>query len=246
MASITSRTILAEWADDFGSIPSDKHDFVCGLCLGPVSTYRQCSSCHEIFHTGRAPLALRNQVLPMTSALNPSRWYSALVQYKGGFHPELGLVLASVAHHFLQSRASMVRAALGGEIDVITPVPSKRTGVTFDNQPLRLALGRVESIEAKLRHTLVHDTTVALARRTYAPRAFTSGPNPVDGKRVLLIEDSWASGATAVSAAGALLDAGATSVLIAPIARIIPSGYWPDDHPYRAAMTNRWDPDAAD
>lgn len=246
MARRTSRTILAEWAPELGTVPSATNDFVCDLCLGPVSSYRQCSGCNEVFNVGHAPLALRTLVVPMTSALNPSPWYSVLSQYKGGFHPGLGLVLASVAHHFLQSRASMIRAALAGEVDIITPVPSKRVGVSYDNQPLRLALGRAETIETKLRQTLVHDPSVAVARRSYAPNAFIAGPTSVAGKRVLLIEDAWVSGATAVSAAGALLAAGAAAVFISPIARVIPSGFWPADHPYRAAMRARWDADAAD
>lgn len=244
MAKHTSRTILADWVRDLGSIPPSSHDFVCQLCLGPVSSYRQCSACNEIYNVGLAPTSLRERVVPMTSALNPSRWYSALSRYKGGFHNELGLVLAAVTHHYLQSRAVRINEALGGEAEIITPVPSKRAGVTFATQPLREALGRVSSIEAKIGHTLQYDPSVTVGRRSYAPTAFRPGPISVAGKRVLLIEDSWASGATAISAAGALLDGGAASVLIMPIARIIPSGFWPDDHPYRTAMKLPWDPDS--
>lgn len=244
MARTTSRTILAEWGKEIGSVPSASNNFVCRLCLGPVSTYRQCSACHEIFHVGHAPEALQQRVVPMTSALNPSPWYSALAQYKGGFQPRLGDVLASVVHHFLQSRADRIRESLGGEIEIITPVPSKRAGVTYATQPLRIALAKAASIAANLAETLQHDPSILVARRRYAPAAFTPGPTPVTGKRVVLIEDSWVSGATAVSAAGALPHHGAASVLIMPVARIIPSGFWPDDHPYREAMKQPWDPDS--
>lgn len=243
MAKITSRTILAEWGKDFGSVPAVTHDFVCRFCLGPVSTYRQCFGCNELFNVGRAPEVLKHRVVPMTSALNPSRWYSALSQYKGGFHAELGLVIATVAHHFLHSRAARIREALGGEADIISPVPSKRAGVTYETQPLRIALARATAIASRLAHTLRHDPAIPVGRTRYQPEAFTAGPTPVAGRRVLLIEDSWVTGATAISAAGALLNAGAASVLVMPIARIIRSGFWPEDHPYRAAMTQAWEPD---
>lgn len=245
MARQTSRTILAEWANDISAVPSSKNDFVCECCLGPVTSFQQCSGCNEVINVGRAPTSLRDRIVPMTSALNPSRWYTALASYKGGFQPDLGLVLASVAHHFLLSRAAHIRTALGGEVDIITPVPSKR-GVPFERQPLRLALGRIEPIESRLQHTLNYDQTVTVARRSYAPNAFRAGPAPVAGARVLLIEDSWVSGATAVSAAGALLNSGAATVLLCPIARIIPIGFWPADHPYRTAMRVPWDPDSSD
>lgn len=45
------------------------------------------------------------------------------------------------------------------------------------------------------------------------------------GKRVLLVEDAWVTGATAVSAAGSLVEAGAAEVLVLPIARIIDGGF---------------------
>lgn len=244
MSRVTARDVLREWSADIGSVPSAEHRFVCRLCLGPVTDYRQCSACHLIFHVGAAPIALQACVVPMTSALNPSRWYTALAAYKRRFHRPYERVLASVAHHFLSGLRTKIETALGGGIDVLTVVPSKRAGVTYETQPLRHALCLIEPIRALLRETLCYDAGVAWSRRTYTPRAFTAGPAGVEGKRVLLVEDSWVSGATAISAAGALLHLGAASVLIAPIARVIDGDYWPEDHPYRVAMREPWNPDA--
>lgn len=70
-------------------------------------------------------------------------------------------------------------------------------------------------------------------RRDYYPTCFDPGPGEVEGQRVLLIEDSWVTGATAVSAAGALLGRGAESVVILSLARIVDVTFWAGhDHPY--------------
>lgn len=243
MARRTTRAILAEWAADICSIPSSSHNFVCDYCLGPVTSYRQCFGCLKVFVVAEAPTELRDRVVPMTSALSPSRWYSALSNYKR-LQPELGAVIASVAHHFIASRAGHIRAALGGDPDVITIVPSKR-GITYENQALRRALSMVELIGAKLHQTLVHIPGTSVPRQGYNPGTFGPGPTTVTGRRVLLIEDAWVSGATAVSAAGALLAADAASVLITPVARVVEDGFWPEDHPYRIEMRKPWAPDDA-
>lgn len=241
MAQRTTRAILAEWAADIGSIPSSSHDFVCDYCLGAVTSYRQCFGCRNVFLVAEAPRELRDLVVPMTSALSPSRWYSALSNYKR-LQPELGAVIASVAHHFIASRASHIRAALGGDPDLISIVPSKR-GITYANQALRRALSMVEPIASKLHQTLVHVPGTSVPRQGYNAGIFGPGPTAVSGQRVLLIEDAWVSGATAVSAAGALLAADAARVLITPVARVVEDGFWPEDHPYRIEMRKPWAPD---
>jgi hypothetical protein len=55
---------------------------------------------------------------------------------------------------------------------------------------------------------------------------------------VLLVEDSWVSGATPLSAAGALHAADA-EVLSLPIARVINNPGWWGDNPY---LTMMWEP----
>jgi predicted amidophosphoribosyltransferase len=239
----TTREILTGWTDDLGSVPSVAHDFVCNYCLGPVSKFRQCFGCHSVFHKAGAPRQLRSRVVPMTSALNPSRWYSALSNYKK-FQPDLKRVLASVAHHFIARNTNNVRALLGGHPDIITVVPSKR-GLQFEEQPLARALRLVDPIAEKLKHTLVHVSGQSVPHQGFNADAFGPGPVRVAGKLVLLVEDSWVSGATAVSAAGTLLALGAKDVLIAPVARVITQERWPDDHPYRVDMKRPWNPDDA-
>lgn len=160
----------------------------------------------------------------MSVALNPSTWYSFLFTYKGA-EPERGAALASLAYQFLSSNGQAIRAKLGGDIDVITIVPSKR-GVTYSSQPLRRALALVGPIRDLLGHTLTHKPATKLAHTQYDSAIFEAGPDPVNGRRVALIEDTWITGATSLSAAGALLDLGAAAVLILPVAREVKTGWW--------------------
>jgi predicted amidophosphoribosyltransferase len=231
----TSREVLSEWAPRLGTIPSASKDFVCSFCLGPVNAgFSACLSCAEIFEYSGVPDELKDAVVPMTSALNPSPWYNALVTYKG-FQRLKGQVLAAVAHHFLQTHSQSIRKSLGGAPDIITIVPSKR-GISYQDQPLRAALSLAEPIRDKLRSTLTHRPGSEVQRRTYNANAFAATTTSVKKKRVALIEDTWVTGATAVSAAGALLKLGAASVGVYPIARVLNDSFWPDDHPYRKAM----------
>lgn len=230
----TTEEVLAEWRDRLGAVPAASNEFVCKLCLGPVSNYSQCYGCKELFLSPNVPRELRRVVVPMTSVLNPSPWYGALVKYKG-FERQLGTVLVSVAYHFLEEHRDNIAGLLGGEPTMLTIVPSKR-GFTYDEQPLRAVLSLVEPLGSMLRQTLQHVPGSASGRRQFHPEAFTAGPTPVRGERIILIEDTWVTGATAVSAAGALLDLGATSVAVLPIARVVDAGFWNEDHPYRVAM----------
>jgi hypothetical protein len=178
----------------------------------------------------------------MTTAINPSPWYGALVSYKK-FHRQRGQVLASVAHHFLANFSEQIEELLGDAPSAITMVPSKQPGVTFQNQPLRKSLALVEPIRAQLREALTFVEGAGHGRHAYTPAAFAPGPFDVEGERVLLIEDTWVTGATVISAAGALLEHGAAAVVVLPIARVINDSFMSEDDPYRAAMSTPYDAD---
>jgi hypothetical protein len=217
-----------------GRVPHVSNDYVCDYCLGPVTSYSQCWGCSQLFHAPGVPLALQHVTVPMTSVLNPGPWYRTLVTYKN-FERKGAAVLASLAYTFTAIHAAKIAAMLGGPPTLITIVPSKR-GIQYDDQPLRAALSLVAPLQAQLRQTLTHLPDQPYGRRKYSPEVFGAGPEPVDGARVILIEDTWVTGATAMSAAGALLNLGAESVAVLPIARVVAANFWPADHPYRVAM----------
>jgi hypothetical protein len=189
------------------------------------------------------PVALHGRAVPMTAALSPGPWYTRLWTYKQG-QPEYGAVVASLVHIYLTANEARVAELLGGPPAMLTIVPSKRPGVTFATQPFLRALARVPPLRERLAHTLTFVPGQQLQRWQYNPAAFGLGPITVAGKRIVLLDDTWVTGATAVSAAGALLRDGAAAVVILSAARKIDAGFWPDTHAYRQAMAVPYDPAA--
>lgn len=138
----------------------------------------------------------------------------------------------------MASRNGRIERLLGGEVTTVTVVPSKR-GVSFEDQPLRQLLKPINGIKEKLRKVAQHDPGGAYERQKYSPRAFQVTSN-VEDERILLVEDTWTSGATALSAAGSLIEAGATAVVTMPLARLVSETFWGEDHPYVKAMKQPW------
>jgi hypothetical protein len=175
----------------------------------------------------------------MSVALNPGKWYSWLLTYKE-FHPERGDAIVALAYEYAHVHSVSVASLLGGAPSRWTIVPSKR-GHTFASQPFRRTLSRVGVLADRLSETLRLRPGQRIDRKEYKPQAFDC-VSPVAGQRVVLLEDTWVTGATAVSAAGALLQAGAATVSIMPVARMVEKSFWAEDHPYLVNMIRPYDP----
>jgi len=228
--------IYEENAKLFRPVPPATEDFVCTRCLGPVpEEYSECYACSILFRA--APEELRDAIVPMTSALSPSPWYSRLWNYKRG-NSDYAWVLVALVDRFLREHANHIEASLCGPVDIVTIVPSKR-GTTFTEQMLRRVVAAAPSVPSVPQEVLAMQSGT-IPRRTFRPAAFNVTAD-VNDARVLLIEDSWLSGSTALSAAGALVGAGAT-VLLVPIARVIDNPSWWGSHPYIEAMSKDYDP----
>ncbi|MEK6374913.1 MAG: hypothetical protein AABO58_19735 [Acidobacteriota bacterium] len=240
--SKTTRDYLDQYREHFWQVPHEAEANVCRLCLGAVpGTSEQCFNCYEILRRSAAPRSLRGRVVPMSIARNPGPWYWILESYKRGAFPEYAPVVASLAHEWLKAHAAGLHELLGGEPDLLTIVPSKKPRVTFDSQHLRLALALVKPLAERLEPTLECVNPGAYHRTKYAPEMFRASGAAIAGKRIVLIEDTWITGATAVSAAGALLNGGADSVAIVPIARDFRVQFHEEDHPYLARIARSYD-----
>jgi hypothetical protein len=119
---------------------------------------------------------------------------------------------------------------------MLTIVPSKKPEFTFSTQPLRRTLSSVSELDAQLYEALRYIQGARIGRSEYRPDAFRGSGIDVSGARIVIIEDTWVTGATALSAAGALHEFGAESVLVIPMARLVNSSYWSEEHPYRERM----------
>jgi len=238
----STRDYVDEYAVRFWQVPHEDDPNVCRLCLGAVSgTFAQCFNCNELLRRSTAPASLRGRVVPMSIARNPGGWYSILQSYKTGAWREYAPVVASLAYEWLTAHAHRLSDLLGGAADLLTIVPSKKAGVTFETQRLRFALGIVKPLEERLVRTLECVNPAAYRRARYTPEMFRATPSVVAGKRIVVIEDTWITGATAISAAGALLEAGAHSVVVTPIARDFRVHFHSEDHPYLARIARAYD-----
>jgi hypothetical protein len=221
----------------FANVPDRSSDVVCDACLGPVKGFSRCFACNKLFSA--APSVLAERIVPLTSALSPSPWYTRLQNYKTG-HGEYAWTLVALLDRYLTAHEGNIAEMLGGTPDAVTIVPSKRPGVSFDSQMLSRVVRAVPDPRGwPLEQLLAFNDGASIPRQTYRPGAFSLVAD-VAGKRVVLIEDSWVSGATPLSAAGALHDGGA-SVLVLPIARVVDNPKYWGDHPYIAQMADGYD-----
>jgi len=216
----------------FGSVPPQGHMGVCKACLGPLNPgFQLCQSCQRLLDGG-APRDILRRVVPMTSAMNPSEWYRILWRYKSG-HAKEGEAMMILCHCYFERHRERLRELLDGEPSVWTIVPSSRVG--YSEQPLQRLLGRLPALRAALRQTLRFAPRASVGRSVYSPGSLEATGADLHGQRVVLIEDTWVTGATAVSAAGALRAAGATAVATVAIARVFNKHYWNEGHSYLEA-----------
>jgi predicted amidophosphoribosyltransferase len=166
----------------------------------------------------------------MTTAVNPGLWYRSLVNYKNGVLDDHTLV-AAVISSSVAAHGDRIAELLGGELQRVVVVPSTR-GRPFDSYPLARAVRRIKDLGDLLTNSLSHVQGETIQRQEYKPSLYSVDPSSIRHRRVLLIEDLWVSGARAISAAGALLEAQASSVVVLPIAREIrgPSEYCPQEY----------------
>jgi hypothetical protein len=234
-------TLVALWRERIGSIPTPS-EWVCPRCCGPCwIQYSHCYGCERVFVD--APPVLRNKVVPISSTLEEGAWYGQLVAYKTTSRAPWPL-LGGLVSHFASTHAERLKELLEGPPTALTVVPSKR-GISVTEQPLYRVLQETLTWRQQALprpSVLLEHTGAPVPRQTFTPEAFRAlRRNRIREGRILLVEDSWTSGATAISAAGALLESGAAQVVVLPIARLVKASYWGEDHPYLKAMRQPYD-----
>ena len=174
-------------------------------------------------------------VVPVRLCPLPSPLYTVLLGYKESPVAEArlryGAMVRALLTEFLLRHAALLEATAGGPLGLALPVPSTR-------RPGTAPLGRVEG--------LGRDVAAALPAARWAPGLLQraeapGGPPPVahmrpdaaafrlrredrtgvTGRRVLLLDDTYVSGARSQSAAAALQRAGACATLIVPLGRVL-------------------------
>lgn len=222
---------------------------VCPVCTGPSPAHSgaglcaQCRGARETYGDGLAdlvvPLAYAKAYMPsMHQSAHHVRAYKAVPPA-----PKCAqdLRLMTVAAIYLHGRCI---AATTGWWHAVTFVPSSaRPGVEHPAADLARAAHSVDPSAAKVALGTGRGITEPPARAPRQDRFSVPGRyRPlVDGRHVLVVDDTWVSGDKAQSAALALKDAGAARVTVLCVTRWLRHD-WPDhrrlietlDEPYDA------------
>ncbi|MHB1487178.1 MAG: hypothetical protein ACYCS7_08450 [Acidimicrobiales bacterium] len=223
------------------AVPAGGQPRVCRLCHGPARDhFALCLSCARVRAQVSAPCPL---VAPVSLCQLGSPLYRKLWAYKSGHvtsseRHHAGIEVVSLLVHFLACHATCISDRAGGGWDLVTCVPSSRG--RDGAHPLAQALaaapeapsGFAEVLQACRSFHRVADAALGTRGRVGAPGVQRTGHNracddgfevvrSVTGRRVLVVDDTFTSGARAQSASSALVLAGAQVVAVVPVARVV-------------------------
>lgn len=189
---------------------------VCDVCFNLTAGYRRCYPCTH----GHRVL---DAVVPISYSVGGEQLHHALAAYKrlnGEVARRLGTELAAVLWRFLVAHERCLARASGtSSFAVVTTVPSGQRG-RDERHPLRWIAGELAGPTRGRYEPLLQRSDVGVEPRTFDAAKFASR-HPLGGEPVLLIDDTWTTGANAQSAAAALKAAGAGVVAAAVIGRHI-------------------------
>lgn len=198
---------------------------ICAICHGiPNPGYDTCYSCEQAMSQVTKPCTT---VVPFSLYETGHQLWSVLRKYKDSPDPKVRDRFSTQVAAFLGMALIEHRGCLEetvGEWDLITTVPStsgKRTGP----HPLVGALSRIDYLRREHKELLAPGP-VALGHNKADDEGFIT-VLPVTGKRVLLVDDTYTSGARVQSAASCLQLAGATVPAIVVVGRVITPGWGP-------------------
>jgi predicted amidophosphoribosyltransferase len=187
---------------------------ICRICCGPVEDrFEICWSCRQV---GRG---LLRQLCPVTAVSLTTRatgLYAALKQYKGqpnSVARRQRSRLAGLTAAFLERHGEC--AAPGGfEMVAVVPSLQMRAGL----HPLAEMLRMVRRLGCPVVDALERGPSL-IERNTPSPNAYRCRRGLVEHRRILLVDDTYTTGAHLHSAAAALEDAGASVVHLLVVGR---------------------------
>ena len=200
---------------------------VCAVCLTFTDGYDTCYPCG--WHGRHA-----DAVVAISYSIHFGQLHTALGGYKRGIGPaaaKLRNELAAVLWRFLAAHERcLARRADVESFDLVTTVPSGSV-VRDRDHPLRRIVGKVVGSTKDRYEPLLFRSDAEVAERAVDPAKYTA-TRQLSGEAVLLVDDTWTTGASAQSAAGALKEAGAGPVGVVVIGRHIHE----DRHDYGARL----------
>jgi predicted amidophosphoribosyltransferase len=197
---------------------------ICDICHGaPGAGWERCWSCaHAIGQVSR-PVEL---VLPISLTELLGQLHHVLRSYKRDDYPSavrdrFRVQISALLARFLATHGRCIRIAAGQEWDCITIVPSSQGRV--GTHPLESVMQVFGSLRDQYRPLLAAGSQPAGHNRA-SDEAYVL-TSDVQGLRVLLVDDTFTSGARVQASASALNLGGARVVAAVPIGRVINPGF---------------------
>ena len=189
---------------------------VCERCFNLTKGFERCYACA---HT---PQWL-DLIAPISYSVGGEQLHHALASYKrltGGPARRFTVELAAVLwRHLERHEGCVAHATTAGttRFELVTTVPS--TDPRRDEQhPLLTVVGELTGPTRDRYERLLRRSDATVNPREFHPEKYTP-VRRIDGASVLLIDDTWTTGANAQSAACALKAAGARTVAAVVIGR---------------------------
>jgi hypothetical protein len=208
---------------------------VCATCFNLTSGYDRCYACA---HVGEALAAM----VPISYSVAGEQLHHALACYKrmdGVIARRLGIELAAVLWRFLDVHEQCLATTVGTpSFQVVTTVPSG-DAIRDEHHPLRWIVGELVGPTRDRYERLLRRSADATPARVFSPGKYLA-TRTLDGQSVLLIDDTWTTGANAHSAAAALYAAGSGTVAAAVIGRHINRAWGENDLRLKAQPQFDW------
>lgn len=205
---------------------------VCEVCFDLTAGQRRCNHCANGDHWLDA-------VAPVSYSVAHEQLHHALAGYKR-LPPEparrLQIELAAVLWRYLANHERCIADHVGVDrFELVTTVPStiRERDATH---PIRLIVGELVGPTRDRYVHLLRRSTAAVQPRELTPAKFEPLLD-LSGTSVMLIDDTWTTGANARSAAAALKGAGASTVAAVVIGRHLRRDWGDNDRRLRALLS---------
>jgi len=201
---------------------------VCETCFTFTEGYARCYVCQRAERT-------LDVVAPISYSVAGEQLHHVLAGYKrlgGGVARRMQIELAAVLWRFLADHEPCIAVAAGARwFPIVTTVPSsspERDG----RHPLRHMVGEDVAPTRDRYERLLTRSSAEVADRTIDPEKYLAARR-LSADPVLLIDDTWTTGANAQSAAGALRHAGAGPIALVVLGRHIRRDWQDNDQRLR-------------
>ena len=180
---------------------------VCKQCFNLTDGYERCYACTHCE-------SWLDGVVPISYSVAHEQLHHALASYKrltGTVARRFSVELAAVLWRHLSEHERCAAEAAGvASFELVTTVPSSDRE-RDECHPLRQIVGALVAPTRARHERLLARAPVAADPRAFSAQKYVA-VRPLDGQSVLLIDDTWTTGANAQSAAAALKAAGAGGV----------------------------------